>query len=165
MPLWGDGQVAVCVTCYQLATIQGATSHCLGQNFAKMFDIQFETEVADVKAHVWQNSWGITTRTIGVMIMTHADDKGMVLPPRVANIQVVVIPIPKSNMPAEDAAAMDSAAKDMVATLKAAGLRTALDARVNYTPGWKYNYWELRGVCSRVHCAVSITTKCMCGIQ
>lgn len=110
-----------------------------------MFDIQFETEQADVKAHVWQNSWGITTRTIGVMIMTHADDKGMVLPPRVANVQVVVIPIPKASMAPEDTAAMHAAAKELEAGLKAAGVRTALDARDNYTPGWKYNYWELRG--------------------
>lgn len=145
---------------------QGATSHCLGQNFAKMFDIQFETERADVKAHVWQNSWGITTRTIGVMIMTHADDKGMVLPPRVANVQAVVIPIPKTGMSPEENAAMQTAAKDLEAALKKAGVRTALDTRDNYTPGWKYNYWELRGACWKRRvcgkCDMRVLQVCRC---
>jgi prolyl-tRNA synthetase len=67
--------------------LQGATSHCLGQNFSKMFGIEFETE-EKTKAHAWQNSWGLTTRSIGVMIMTHGDDKGLVLPPRAAPKQV-----------------------------------------------------------------------------
>ncbi len=110
-----------------------------------MFGIEFETEVVDEKAHVWQNSWGITTRTIGVMIMTHADDKGMVLPPRVANVQVVVVPIPKAGMAEGDKQALQDAAVKLEGDLKKAGVRTALDARANYTPGFKYNYWELRG--------------------
>lgn len=67
--------------------IQGATSHCLGQNFSRMFNIEFETE-EKTKQHAWQNSWGLTTRTLGVMVMTHSDDKGLVLPPRVAPKQV-----------------------------------------------------------------------------
>lgn len=83
--------------------IQGATSHCLGQNFSKMFGIEFETE-DKTKAHAWQNSWGLTTRTLGVMIMTHGDDKGLVLPPRLAPRQVVIIPIPNSKTTEEQRA-------------------------------------------------------------
>ena len=74
--------------------IQGATSHCLGTNFSRMFGIEFEDEKTKEKRHAWQNSFGLTTRTIGVMLMTHSDDKGAVLPPRIAPTQVVVIPIP-----------------------------------------------------------------------
>lgn len=72
--------------------IQGATSHCLGQNFAKMFKIEFEDDKG-AKQLAWQNSWGLTTRTIGVMVMVHSDNKGLVLPPRVAPLQVVIVPI------------------------------------------------------------------------
>ena len=72
--------------------IQGATSHCLGQNFARMFKIEFEDEKG-AKQLAWQNSWGLTTRTIGVMVMVHGDAKGLVLPPRVAPTQVVIVPI------------------------------------------------------------------------
>lgn len=131
--------------------VQGATSHCLGQNFAKMFGIEFETDTEDKgREHAWQNSWGLTTRTIGVMIMVHGDDKGVVMPPRVAPTQVVVIPIPKASMPEDQIAAMNKAADDMVAGLKAAGVRVTSDKRENYTPGWKYNHWELKGVPIRV---------------
>jgi hypothetical protein len=77
------------VLCFTCCLAQGATSHCLGQNFSKMFNIQFEDDDRQ-KQHVWQNSWGLTTRSLGVMIMTHADDKGLVLPPRVAPKQVRV---------------------------------------------------------------------------
>ena len=73
--------------------IQAATSHNLGQNFAKMFEIEFEDEKKEKKL-VWQTSWGITTRSIGIMIMHHGDNKGLVLPPKVANVQVVIIPLP-----------------------------------------------------------------------
>lgn len=73
--------------------IQASTSHNLGQNFAKMFSIEFEDEKKE-KKHVWQTSWGLTTRSLGVLIMHHGDDKGLVLPPRVANVQVVIIPVP-----------------------------------------------------------------------
>ena len=73
--------------------IQASTSHNLGQNFAKMFSIEFEDEKKE-KKHVWQTSWGLTTRSLGVLIMHHGDDKGLVLPPRVANVQVVMIPVP-----------------------------------------------------------------------
>ena len=81
--------------------IQGATSHCLGQNFAKMFQIEYENKNGG-RSMVWQNSWGCTTRTIGVAIMVHGDNKGLVLPPRVAPLQVVVVTIPNSKLSAED---------------------------------------------------------------
>jgi len=125
--------------------VQGATSHCLGQNFSKMFDIIYETEDKS-KDHVWQNSWGITTRTIGVMIMVHGDDKGLVLPPRVAPVQVVVIPIPNSKATEEGKKKLEEAASKLFDSFKAAGVRVKMDDRLNYTPGWKYSHWELKGV-------------------
>lgn len=126
--------------------IQSATSHCLGQNFAKMFQIEFEDDKG-AKQMVWQNSWGLSTRSIGVMVMVHSDDKGLVLPPAVAPIQAIVVPIPfKDN----DRAAVVGAAADVAGQLRAAGVRVKEDARDNYSPGFKYNYWELRGVPIRV---------------
>lgn len=125
--------------------IQGGTSHCLGQNFSKMFQIEFEDD-AGKKSFVWQNSWGITTRTIGVMVMVHGDNKGLVLPPRVAPIQVVIIPITAKGK--EEF--LNAKAKELLQTLKAAGVRVHLDDRSLYRPGWKYNHWELRGVPLRI---------------
>mmetsp|Transcript_32826 Transcript_32826/g.93157 ORF Transcript_32826/g.93157 Transcript_32826/m.93157 type:complete len:545 (-) Transcript_32826:388-2022(-) len=125
--------------------IQGATSHCLGQNFAKMFEIEFEAE-DKTKQLVWQNSWGLTTRSIGVMIMVHGDDKGLVLPPRVAPCQVICIPIPNSKLTDEQRAALTERIEEMTKQLAGAGVRAQSDTRVNYTPGWKYNHWELKGV-------------------
>jgi prolyl-tRNA synthetase len=125
--------------------IQGATSHSLGQNFSKMFDISFESGEG-VRANVWQNSWGLTTRTIGVMAMVHGDDKGLVLPPRVAPLQVVIVPIPQKG--AEDE--VDASAADLLADLAAAGVRVKCDDRRDKKPGWKFSYWELKGVPLRV---------------
>ncbi|KAI9202618.1 uncharacterized protein BJ171DRAFT_512715 [Polychytrium aggregatum] len=126
--------------------IQGATSHCLGQSFSKMFNIMIENENKE-RVHVWQNSWGITTRTIGVMVMVHGDDKGLVLPPRVASIQAIVVPvgITAKTTDAERQALYDKA-NELVSTLKAAGVRAKSDTRDNYTPGYKYNHWEMKGV-------------------
>lgn len=126
--------------------IQGATSHCLGQNFAKMFKIIVEGENKE-KSFVWQNSWGLTTRSIGVMTMVHGDDKGLVLPPRVACFQVVVIPcgITVKTTPEEAAKIMDTVSR-IVDDLTKVGIRATKDTRDNYTPGWKYNHWELKGV-------------------
>jgi len=126
--------------------IQGATSHCLGQNFAKMFDIYFEDE-NKTKQQVWQNSWGLTTRVIGVMIMVHGDDRGLVLPPRVAPLQVVVVPIPYKD---QDNKALTQKARELADLLEEAGVRVRLDDRPNYTPGHKYNHWELKGVPLRI---------------
>lgn len=125
--------------------IQGATSHCLGQNFAKMFKIEFETDDKS-KQFAWQNSWGLTTRTLGVMIMTHGDDKGLVVPPRVAPKQVVIIPIPKATTPADVQAAMLAKVTELKEQLEAQGVRVTTDCRDNYTPGWKYNHWEMKGL-------------------
>ena len=121
--------------------IQAATSHQLGQNFGKMFNIVAEGDNAE-KIIPYQNSWGFTTRSIGVMIMVHGDDKGLVLPPRVAPIQAIVIPIPfkgKEEMVLGKATHVES-------ILKEAGIRVDADLRSIYTPGWKYNHWELKGV-------------------
>ncbi|CAN4098421.1 unnamed protein product [Withania somnifera] len=111
--------------------IQGATSHCLGQNFAKMFEINFENEKGE-KAMVWQNSWAYTTRTIGVMIMTHGDDKGLVLPPKVATTQAVVIPVPYKD--ANTQGIYDACAAT-VKSLNESGIRAEADFRDNYSPG------------------------------
>ncbi|KAG8093308.1 hypothetical protein GUJ93_ZPchr0012g18782 [Zizania palustris] len=126
--------------------IQGATSHCLGQNFAKMFDITFENDKGS-RSMVWQNSWAYTTRSIGVMVMTHGDDKGLVLPPRVAPLQVVVIPVPYKDV---DTAAIVNECKRIVETLEKDGIRADLDTRENYSPGWKYSHWEMKGVPLRI---------------
>ena len=91
--------------------IQGATSHCLGQNFAKMFQIEYENKNGG-RSMVWQNSWGCTTRTIGVAIMVHGDNKGLVLPPRVAPLQVVVVTIPNSKLSAEDSKKLNGESPD-----------------------------------------------------
>ncbi|KAI8926136.1 hypothetical protein BC831DRAFT_400366 [Entophlyctis helioformis] len=126
--------------------IQGATSHCLGQNFSKMFDIVIENEARE-RVNVWQNSWGLTTRTIGVAVMVHGDDKGLVLPPRVASVQAVVIPVGITAKTTEaDRKVLFNKAEEMVSVLKKAGIRAKADLRENYTPGYKYNHWELRGV-------------------
>ncbi|EYU26717.1 hypothetical protein ABFS83_04G211400 [Erythranthe nasuta] len=126
--------------------VQGATSHCLGQNFAKMFEINFENEKGE-KSMVWQNSWAYTTRTIGVMIMVHGDDKGLVLPPKVASLQVVVIPVPYKD--ANTQGIFDACA-DVIKSLEEAGIRAEADYRDNYSPGWKYSHWEMKGVPLRI---------------
>ncbi|KAI0021993.1 prolyl-tRNA synthetase [Xylariomycetidae sp. FL0641] len=128
--------------------IQGATSHCLGQNFSKMFDVTVEDpEKQGEKINVWQNSWGLSTRVIGVMVMLHSDDKGLVLPPRVARIQTVLIPVGISaKTPAEDKAKHHAKVEELYSTLKKAGVRTELDDREGYTPGFKFADWELKGV-------------------
>ncbi|GIX65764.1 prolyl-tRNA synthetase [Babesia caballi] len=126
--------------------IQAATSHLLGTNFAKMFDIVFEDENG-TKQLAHQTSWGFTTRSIGVAIMIHGDDQGLVIPPKVAKIQVVVVPIiAKKEMQSQ----IVDAAHDLYKRLRMAGVRTHLDDRPGYTPGYKFNHWELRGVPIRV---------------
>jgi prolyl-tRNA synthetase len=132
--------------------IQGATSHCLGQNFSEMFDITFLNSKSE-RQKVWQNSWGCTTRTLGVMVMIHSDDKGLVLPPRVSPIHVVIVPIPPKKDKSEDEAAAAAKlqsimqkADEIYAQLKQAGIKVKVDDRTNYNPGWKFNAWELKGV-------------------
>lgn len=126
--------------------IQGCTSHCLGQNFAKMFKICVEGKDGATE-YAWQNSWGFTTRSIGVMTMVHGDDQGLVLPPRVAAIQVVVVGvgITAKTSPADQEAILNRC-NEIVAGLKAAGVRAFADLRDNYTVGWKFSHWEQKGV-------------------
>lgn len=133
--------------------IQGATSHHLGQNFSKMFNIQVEGAVeSDEKTFVYQNSWGLTTRTIGVMIMIHGDDKGLVLPPNVACIQAIIVPcgITVNTTPQQRELLFSECNKLLDELSKDKSLRVKADYRNNRTPGWKFNHWELKGVPVRI---------------
>ena len=120
--------------------LQSATSHLLGQNFAKAFDIQ-SLDVNNTLQHCWTTSWGLSTRFIGAIIMTHGDDQGLVLPPKLAPIQIVVVPIYKND---EER----SKVMPMVETLKLElkDFRIKVDDRTEVSPGFKFNDWELRGV-------------------
>ncbi|XP_043513254.1 bifunctional glutamate/proline--tRNA ligase isoform X2 [Frieseomelitta varia] len=133
--------------------IQGATSHHLGQNFSKMFNVQVEgvTE-GDEKTFVYQNSWGLTTRTIGVMIMIHGDDKGLILPPNVACIQAIIVPcgITANTTPQQRELLFSECNKLLDELSKDKTLRVKADYRNNRTPGWKFNHWELKGVPIRI---------------
>jgi len=126
--------------------LQMGTSHNLGQNFGKVFDVKFIGE-DKLDHYVWQTSWGITTRLIGAMVMVHGDDKGLIIPPKVAPVQVVIVPIPFKGAEPEAIAAK---AKEISETLKGKGYSVILDSRDEYTPGWKFNQWELKGVPIRI---------------
>ncbi|GMT00557.1 hypothetical protein PENTCL1PPCAC_22731 [Pristionchus entomophagus] len=116
--------------------IQGATSHHLGQNFSKMFDISFESEKG--KELAWQNSWGLSTRTIGAMVMVHSDDKGLVLPPRVAQIQVIVLAVGITGSTSEeDRERLTKEAQRVADDLVEKDVRAESDLRDNYTSGWE----------------------------
>jgi prolyl-tRNA synthetase len=128
--LMGDGRA-----------LQAGTSHNLGQNFAKAFDITFQARDKSVQ-HVWGTSWGVSTRLVGGVIMTHGDDSGLVLPPRVAPYQAVIVPIPRGNWKET----VLPKARELRDALAAANVRVILDDRDEYTPGWKFAEWELRGV-------------------
>jgi prolyl-tRNA synthetase len=122
--------------------LQAGTSHFLGQNFAKAFDIQY-LDANNELQYVWTTSWGLSTRFVGAIIMTHGDDMGLVLPPRLAPIQVVIVPIYRDD--SQKSAVMpvvDSVWKE----LKEAGIRVKVDAREEVTPGFKFHDWEMRGV-------------------
>ncbi|EPY27266.1 prolyl-tRNA synthetase [Strigomonas culicis] len=131
---------------------QGATSHNLGQNFGKMFDINFQDPEHNERSLVpWQNSWGLSTRVIGVMIMVHGDNRGLVMPPRVSSVQVVIIPvgITKDTTEAEKQALV-AACQRLEEELRVGGVRARCDLRDNYSPGWRFNHWEVKGVPVRV---------------
>ncbi|XP_057662757.1 bifunctional glutamate/proline--tRNA ligase [Diorhabda carinulata] len=131
--------------------IQGATSHHLGQNFSKMFDIIYEHPETQQKAYVYQNSWGITTRTIGVMVMIHGDNQGLILPPKVACIQVVIVPCGiTASLSEQSRKKLQESCDALELDFKTAGVRVKGDYRDNYSPGWKFNHWELKGVPVRV---------------
>src|SRR5262245_46389227 len=125
--------------------LQAGTSHNLGQNFSKAFDIRFEDQNQTMQ-YGWTTSWGSSTRLVGALIMTHGDDSGLILPPRVAPYQAVIIPIPVANWQET----VLPVAKQLQQDLTAAGLRIKLDDRDAYTPGWKYSDWEMRGVPVRI---------------
>jgi prolyl-tRNA synthetase len=121
--------------------LQAGTSHNLGQNFARVFDIKFQARDKSVQ-YVYGTSWGVSTRMIGAVIMTHGDDGGLILPPRIAPYQVVIIPIPRGNW--KDT--IVPKAREIRDQLVARGIRVTIDDRDSQTPGWKYNEWEMRGV-------------------
>jgi len=125
--------------------LQAGTSHNLGQNFAKAFNIRYESKEQKLE-YAWQTSWGATTRLVGALVMTHGDDSGLILPPRVAPIQAVIVPISAGNW----RETVLPQAQQVFSDLKAAGIRVFLDDRDAYTPGWKYADWEMRGVPVRV---------------
>jgi len=122
--------------------LQAGTSHFLGQNFAKAFDVQFTNREGKLD-HVWATSWGMTTRMIGALIMAHSDNNGLVLPPRVAPIQVVIVPIYKGN---DELPPIAEVANKMKAELSALGIEVKFDDRDTQKPGWKFAEYELKGV-------------------
>ena len=121
--------------------LQAGTSHNLGQNFSKSYEIKFQARDKSVQ-YAWTTSWGVSTRMIGGVIMTHGDDGGLILPPRIAPYQVVIVPIPRGNW-RETVLPKAQAIRD---ELVSRGVRVMLDDRDSQTPGWKFNEWELRGV-------------------
>lgn len=122
--------------------LQSGTSHFLGQNFAKAFDVTFATKEGGLD-YVWASSWGVSTRLMGALIMTHSDDNGLVLPPRLAPIQVVIVPIYKGE---EQLKAISDKVEPLLAKLKAMGIRVKFDSSDNRKPGWKFAEYELKGV-------------------
>ena len=126
--------------------LQAGTSHFLGQNFAKAFDVKFATSGGGLD-HVWATSWGVSTRLMGALIMTHSDDNGLVLPPNLAPIQVVIVPIYKGKEQLDEIAAVANTIK---ANLEAQGVSVKFDDRDNLKPGFKFNDYELKGVPLRI---------------
>ncbi|HUQ96375.1 MAG TPA: proline--tRNA ligase [Chitinophagaceae bacterium] len=126
--------------------LQAGTSHFLGQNFAKAFDVKFLTK-ENKQEYVWATSWGVSTRLIGALVMAHSDDEGLVLPPRIAPLQVVIVPIYKGD---EQKAKVDAVVSTLHDDLKKLGLRVKYDDSDNARPGWKFAEHELRGVPVRV---------------
>lgn len=126
--------------------LQAGTSHFLGQNFAKAFDVKFSDRENKLD-YVWATSWGMTTRLIGALIMVHSDDEGLVLPPRIAPLQVVIVPIYKGD---EQKAVLDAKAAEIVASFKKAGISVKYDNNDNARPGWKFAEYEMKGVPVRI---------------
>ena len=122
--------------------LQAGTSHHLGQNFSKAFNVQYQTAAGGLE-HVWNTSWGVTTRLIGGIIMTHSDDNGLICPPQLAPVQVVIVPIWKSDAERQQVLEVGTKVQE---ELRAKGLRVELDARDTMKPGAKYFEWEARGV-------------------
>jgi len=125
--------------------LQAGTSHNLGQNFAKAFDVTFQNEAGELE-YVWATSWGVSTRLIGALIMTHSDDNGLVIPPRLAPLKVVIIPIWKTD---EEEALLKEKVQELTRGWKGQ-IAFQVDDRDQYRPGWKFNHWEKRGVPIRI---------------
>jgi len=126
--------------------LQAGTSHFLGQNFAKAFDVKFANKEGK-QEYVWATSWGVSTRLMGALIMTHSDDNGLVLPPKLAPDQVVIVPIYRND---EQFDAVSDLANDLMKNLRAKGVRVKFDKRDTHKPGWKFNEYELKGVPLRI---------------
>ena len=126
--------------------LQAGTSHFLGQNFAKAFDVKF-SDKNNTLDYVWATSWGVTTRLIGAMIMVHSDDQGLIMPPKIAPQQVVIVPVYKGE---DSKAVIDAKATELMGQLKALGIRVKFDNNDNSRPGWKFAEYELKGVPVRV---------------
>lgn len=126
--------------------LQAGTSHFLGQNFAKAFDVKFANQEGK-QEYVWATSWGVSTRLMGALVMTHSDDNGLVLPPNLAPIQVVIVPIYKTD---EQFDAISETAKQLMADLRKLNITVKYDNRETHKPGWKFNEYELKGVPLRV---------------
>ncbi len=126
--------------------LQAGTSHFLGQNFAKAFDVKFSDKQNKLD-YVWATSWGVSTRLVGALVMAHSDDDGLILPPKIAPFQAVIVPIYKGNDRKE---LLDEKCKEMVSQLKAAGVSVKLDDNDNNRPGWKFAEYEKKGVPVRI---------------
>ena len=126
--------------------LQAGTSHFLGQNFAKAFDVKFTTKEGKLE-HVWATSWGVSTRLMGALIMTHSDDNGLVLPPKLAPFQVVIVPIYKGK---EQLEKISEKALEIKADLESKGISVKFDNRDTYKPGWKFAEYEFKGVPVRI---------------
>jgi len=126
--------------------LQAGTSHFLGQNFAKAFDVKFSDKNNKLD-YVWATSWGVSTRLIGALIMAHSDDEGLILPPRIAPFQVVIVPVYKGD---DSKATIDAKANELMQQLKALGIRVKYDNNDNSRPGWKFAEYELKGVPVRI---------------
>jgi prolyl-tRNA synthetase len=122
--------------------LQAGTSHFLGQNFAKAFDVKFLNKENQLD-YVWATSWGVSTRLVGALVMAHSDDSGLILPPRLAPLQVVIVPVYKGD---EKKKEIDAAGREIMNRLKTAGIRTKFDDNDNTRPGWKFAEYELKGV-------------------
>ena len=126
--------------------LQAGTSHFLGQNFAKAFDVKFATKEGG-QEYVWATSWGVSTRLMGALVMTHSDDNGLVLPPNLAPIQVVIVPIYKGE---DQLDSISQVARELQRELKLLGVSVKYDDRDTHKPGWKFNEYELKGVPLRI---------------
>jgi prolyl-tRNA synthetase len=138
--------------------LQAGTSHFLGQNFAQAFEVKYLDQSGQLQ-HCWTTSWGLSTRFIGAIIMVHGDDQGLVLPPKVAPYQVVIVPIFKNE---EEKSGVLKVAKELKAQLANANIRVTLDEREGQSPGWKFNDWEMRGVPLRIELGPKDVAKQSC---